>query len=266
MRTVVVTRPEPEASAWVAQLRAQGQSAIALPMLEIAGLAPTVNTATEQVLQHGTAYNACMFVSGNAVRYGLPMLQTLGLGIAPPIRCWAPGPGTAQALLAAGIASAYIDQPAHHAQQFDSEALWQVVVAQVRPGHRILILRGADNAPDLLDGAGHGRAWLTQQLQHAGAAVDVLAVYARRAPSPSPALQARVQQLLRDGALWLLSSSECARNLVHSDPGADWAQAHVLATHPRIAQACQLLGFGRTILTQPTIQAVLASLESGNEL
>jgi len=54
-------------------------------------------------------------------------------------RAWAPGPGTARALQQAGWPAARLDSPPTEAAQFDSEALWQRVAPQVRPGARVLI-------------------------------------------------------------------------------------------------------------------------------
>jgi uroporphyrinogen-III synthase len=58
--------------------------------------------------------------------------------------------------------------------------------------------------------------------------------------------------------VWLLSSSEAAGHLLGLAPQADWSGAVAIATHPRIAQAAGVLGFGRVDVVAPTPQAVQA--------
>ena len=85
-----------------------------------------------------------MFVSAQAVRLFFAQ-RPPGLNLnAPMPRCWATGPGTARALIEAGVAAQSIDQPRATAGQFDTEALWAVVGAQVRAGDDVLIVRGMD--------------------------------------------------------------------------------------------------------------------------
>src|SRR5690606_22046772 len=95
-------------------------------------------------------------------------------------RFWAPGPGTAKALMVAlaerGVTADRIDSPPEDAEQFDSEALWPVVREQVRSGSRVMIVRGTSDA-SLVSAApsaaqpGHGRDWLIRQCEAAGAEV-----------------------------------------------------------------------------------------------
>ena len=124
---VLVTRPAREAQRWVQRLRQRGLDATALPLIDI-GPAPDaapVRAAWDRL----TGFDAVMFVSGNAVDGFFSFRPAAGdcwsvqSGSAGP-RAWAPGPGTSQALLEAGVPAAAIDQPPATAPQFDSEALW----------------------------------------------------------------------------------------------------------------------------------------------
>jgi uroporphyrinogen-III synthase len=65
-----------------------------------------------------------------------------------------------------------------------------------------------------------------------------------------------------DGSIWLFSSSEAVANLVASLPGQSFGQARAVATHPRIAQAAREAGFGCVLKTRPTLDDVVASIES----
>ncbi|MBS0507712.1 MAG: uroporphyrinogen-III synthase [Proteobacteria bacterium] len=263
----IVTRPAREAAQWAADLQARGIAAQALPLIAIG---PVSDPALRQALQRARAafagYRAVMFVSGNAAQYFFEPDQPLAaLQQAPEAintRVWAPGPGTVAALLQAGLGRARIDAPPADAAQFDSEALWQVVAAQVRPGDRVLIVRGT-NTP-AAEG-GNGREWLAQRLAAAGAGVDFVAAYERGAPRLDAAQQALARAAASDGTVWLLSSSEAVAHLAGALPGQHWGQARALATHPRIAQAARAAGFGSVTECRPTFNEVAASIESLHE-
>lgn len=257
---VLVTRPAPEAGHWVAQLQARGIAASALPLIDIA--AQERHSALAQACRDCAApghYRAVMFVSGNAVVH----FFAAGAQLAPATRAWSPGPGTARALQAAGVPAQQIDGPPPDAAQFDSEALWPVVRAQIQPGDRVLIVRGSPGAG--AGPAGSGREWLAEQLRQAGARIDFVAVYQRRAPQLAPAALALARAAAHDGTLWLFSSSEAIANLQRALPGTDWSQARALATHPRIAAAAQQAGFGHVQECRPALNAVAASIESAHE-
>ncbi len=265
MRRAIVTRPEHDAAQWVADLQLQGIAAVALPLIAITPCRdPQAQAALRAAHEHLAAYRAVMFVSGNAVQHFFERNSALAL-MEPALpatetRAWTPGPGTARALLALGVPPERIDGPAPDAPQFDSEALWARVAPQVRPGDRVLIVRGAaEGAPA---GPGTGRDWLAQQIRAAGGSVDFVAAYKRGAPELTPAQQALAREAAHDGSLWLLSSSEAVDHLRAALPGQDWAQAHALATHPRIAAAARAAGFGLVRECKPALAEVVASIES----
>ena len=87
-------------------------------------------------------------------------------------------------------------------------------------------------------------------------------VYRRVAPVFDAARRALATSAATDGSLWLFSSSEAVFNLCAALPAQDWRAARALATHPRIAQAAREAGFGGVIDGAPTLDAVVASIES----
>lgn len=294
---VVVTRPEREAVAWVQALAQQGFEPLALPLMGFAP--PTDQAALTQARQAVADFGAAMFVSPQAVHAfwagyfeknvssaldgeHLSAISSDSFLAADwwarnALRCWAPGPGTARALVQQGVPLSRIDQPPAQAAQFDSEALWPVVRAQVVPGLRVLLVRGdsgppsvpaspdasdAPGAAGVVGGAavGTGRDWLTRQCQAAGAAVQVCVAYRRGAPAWSVGQRALAQSALARGAVWLLSSSESVGYLKQLLPGQDWHGAAAVATHPRIAASATALGFGRVWQARPDVHEVLATL------
>ena len=275
MRRVLVTRPLHDAKPWVDAFRARGLQAEALPLLAIGPSADEASrqaliAARQRVLQPGH-YRAVMFVSGNAVQYfftqNQPQTHTEKALLAPDTRAWTPGPGTERALLEAGIASVQIDGPSPDAAQFESEALWQNVHDQVRAGDRVLIVRGA--SPIAINAGrqtpstqGAGRDWLAARLREAGAEVELLAVYERQLPQWTAQQLALAEQAASDGSLWLFSSSEAVANLQQLLPKQQWHSGLALTTHERIASKALSAGFGRVLHSRPSLDDVVASIES----
>lgn len=247
---VVVTRPLPEALRWAERLRERGLDPLVLPLLEIAP--PADDSGLRQAIAQLDHYAAAMFVSANAVHGFFAVAPGLGA-----LRAWAPGPGTAEALRQAGVPADRIAAPAADAAQFDSESLWAQVGREVRKGDRVLIVRGSD-----AEGRSEGREWLAQQLAAAGAQVDTVVAYQRRAPAWNAEQVAAAQRAAQDGSLWLFSSSEAAGQLARLLPAQDWSRARAIATHPRIAQAVRALGFGAVHASRPAVEEVVASIES----
>jgi uroporphyrinogen-III synthase len=105
-----------------------------------------------------------------------------------------------------------------------------------------------------------GREWLAERIVHAGGSVDFVVSYQRSAPIFSAVDQALAQQAATDGSVWLFSSSEALTHLVNKLPGQSLAGARALATHPRIAQAAKDAGFGRVLVSRPTLADVMACL------
>lgn len=256
---VLVTRPAHGAFEWVRQLGAAGIAAEALPLIEIAS--EPLAGALLQARQQLQTYDVAMFVSGNAVTGFFQSNRAAALAsqslAAMDTRAWSPGPGTTEALQAAGWPLPRIDAPAADAGQFDSESLWAQVAPQVRPGLRVLIVRGGDAA-----GRVAGRDWLLRQLQAAGARVDQVVAYRRVAPELTPTQRARAVAAASDGSAWLFSSREAVDNLRQNLPDVDWRAARAWATHPRIAQAAQDAGFGHVQQTRPALADVVASIKS----
>lgn len=247
---VVLTRPAQEGERWAARLRERDVDCLVLPLLAIGP--PKDDTALREAASGLHRYAAVMFVSANAVQ-GLFALQPRFDGP----RAWAPGPATRDALRAAGVPDDRIDAPAADAAQFDSESLWRQVRGQLRPGDRLLLVRGGDQ-----EGRSQGREWMARQLAAAGVQVNTVVAYTRRVPAWSDAQRASARRAAVDGSVWLFSSSEAAGNLALLLPGQDWSRAHALATHPRIAEAVRALGFGELRECRPAFDDVLASIES----
>jgi len=268
---VIVTRPDVEAQRWVQALAQRSIDACALPLIVIV---PATDTAPIRAAwaRVGT-YAALMFVSTPAVEHFFSLRPTPAPAAGDPgggwPRLWVPGPGTGAALVRQGVDAARVDMPARDSAQFDSEALWSVVGSTVRPGDRVLVVRGGDGRPGQPaeaaragGAAGFGRDWLAQRLGQAGAQVDFLLTYWRAVPQwrAEQALCARAAAA--DGSVWLFTSAQAVANLAACLPHQDWARARALVTHPRIAGAARAAGFGVVAQSRPGVTEVAASIES----
>jgi uroporphyrinogen-III synthase len=258
---VIVTRPEREAAAWSEGLQALGIRTESMPLIQINALHNSA--ALREIWTQVPSHLAVMFVSANAVRFFMAE-RPEGLDV-KACRAWSTGPGTQAALLACGWPADRIDSPAPEAQQFDSEALWALVSAQVTaaamaattPPASVLVVRGAD-----ADGQMAGRDWLTLQLTGAGVQVLQTVAYGRQPSVLSAHQKTRVQRSLTDGSWWLFSSSEAAIYLQQSCPDLNLGQARALATHPRIAQKLLAAGWGRVETVPAGLKAQAESIKS----
>jgi uroporphyrinogen-III synthase len=267
MARLIVTRPAEQAAAWIRALNQMGHEALALPLIDIA---PVDSEDDAQALELAwgrlKSLSALMFVSSSAAHAFLqPNKPFAGVETAeraielivnehPKLRLWATGQGTVASLRARGIPESRIDAPSAQAGQFDSEALWAVVQSQIHSASRVLILRGRDVG--MIDSS---RDWLAQQILERGGVAQKLVVYQRRAPQWGVAQTAQCRAWLRDGSIWLLSSTQALRNL---PSGLDTRQGICICTHERISQAAKERGFAVVCTSRPTLHDVAASIKS----
>ncbi len=264
-----ITRPAQEAATWVASLVDAGWPAMAFPLIDIGPPAdPVLLAARDAIRQDAYRYDALMFVSGAAVAHFFEGLDILPWR--PATRFWAPGPATGRRLVEAlawhGVSPDRVDMPAADADNFDSEALWPVVQPMVRPGTRVLLVRGCSRGADPAsagDIPGQGRNWLIERCREAGAVVEGCVAYERGVPRWTEERVRLARQGMRPGHAWLFSSSESIDHLARMPGAADWREACALATHPRIAERASRIGFGLVVRLRPTLQDLLSALESG---
>ena len=219
---ILVTRPARQAAAFAQKVGALGGTPVIFPAIAI--LPPADPAALGRAHDALSTFDIAIFVSANAVEYGAPDKRRWPV----QLLVLAPGPGTAEALAAVGIASARIP-----ATTFDSEGLLAMPeLADVR-GKRVLILRG--------DG---GRAHLGDALAARGAQVDYVTCYRRAKPQSGIA---GLAEAFRDGRIdaVTITSGEGLDNLwsladdaVH----AAWRARPTFVPHARIAARAGDLG------------------------
>lgn len=233
---VIVTRPAAQAVPWVDRLRALGVDAVALPLIDILALEDTA--PVRQAWDDLPGCALAMFVSANAAEHFFAARPVAAAWPAGTL-AGSTGPGTSAALLALGVPTGSLVEPGPDAPAFDSEALWARLSGRDWRGRHVLVVRGEE-----------GRDWFADTVRAAGGHVSFVAAYRRGPPRLDDDARRLVSRALQepDGHLWHFSSSEAARHLLAlltPDEARQLGQAQALATHPRIAESLQALGFGR---------------------
>jgi len=220
---VIVTRPARQAGGITRQLATLGATPIVFPAIVI--LPPANRASLDAVHAALDQYDVAIFVSANAVEYGVPAPNVWPAKLV----ALAPGPGTAAALAATGIAEARIP-----ASTFDSEGLLALPELRDVGSKRVVIFRGEGGRGDLGD-----------TLRARGAEVTYVECYRRAAPATGAA---GLSEVLREGRAHALTltSSEGLDNLcalLDADDLHRLRQLPAFVPHPRIAEHARTLGF-----------------------
>lgn len=165
---VMVTRPAHQAEAISRQLSMRGAHVIRFPTIAIRDLSQ--NPAQLETARRAADYQLLVFISANAVEYGMRALSKAGVDPGTLRAVAAIGPSTARQLHAHGIKARAC--PA----QASSEALLKLdVVRRMQSPARALIVRGQG-----------GKEILAHGLRRQGVRVDYLEAYVREKPAAQP--------------------------------------------------------------------------------
>jgi uroporphyrinogen-III synthase len=237
---VVITRPARQAAGLAHEIAALGGRPLVFPAIVI--LPPADEAALREVQWNLARYDIAIFVSANAVEYGVGNPATWPAHVL----ALAPGPGTAAALAAVGIADARMP-----ATTMDSEGLLALPELDNVAGKRIVIFRG--------DG---GRELLRTALEARGARVVQIECYRRGRPEGGATGLIEAWRDKRIDAV-TLTSSEGLNNLwaIFDDEGRAYlAATPAFVPHPAIAEHARNLGLHSVIVTPPADAGLIASL------
>ena len=237
---ILITRPARQAAGLAQEVAALGGRPLIFPAIVI--LPPADTAALRDVQSNLSRYDIAVFVSANAVEYGVvdaarwpARLLTL-----------APGPGTAAALAAIGIGNVRIP-----ATTMDSEGLLALPELETVAGKRVVVFRGET-----------GRELLKSALEARDAEVTQVACYRRARPEGGAAGLIEAWREKRIDAV-TITSSEGLDNLwaILDDEGRrHLATTPLLVPHPRIAEHARTLGLREPIVTPPADAGLLAAL------
>jgi len=219
---VIVTRPQRQAAGLARKLAAVGATPLIWSAIVI--LPPLDRAPLEHAQATLASYDIAVFVSANAVEYGVPDPSRWPQSLV----AFAPGPGTAEALAAVGVTGVRIP-----VTTFDSEGLLALPELQHVDGKRVLIFRGQG-----------GRELLGTTLIERGAHVEYVSCYRRTAPTSDAQ---GLREALREGRAHAitLSSSEGIDNLIAAvgiEGRALLERIPAFVPHPRIADQARAAG------------------------
>jgi len=196
---VLVTRAEEQAESFALLLQEQGATTIERALLAVHPAADY--TKLDQALKELDQYDWVIFASHNAVKFSLQRLKALGLS-AQALSCCqlaSIGAATSSSLNEAGLTVAF--QPtAYVAESLAAELPQQTNLA----GKRLLWPK-----------TNIGRLLIAEELEAAGAKVDIVIAYESGLPANKEQLAAELVGLLQDKAIDIitLASAQTARNL-----------------------------------------------------
>jgi uroporphyrinogen-III synthase len=192
---VLVTRPAGQAAALCEQLAELGFEPRSEPMLELVPLEKLSDAASRCIAQLDR-YDHIIFISGNAVRFGMSWIHPTWPKLPRGPKWFAIGEATAGQLEKHGV-SAINGGP-----QMTSESLLKHHLLHCVDSRRVLIVKGEG-----------GRVTLRDEMRLKGGKVDQLCCYRRRSPVLA------MGELGAKLALWqpqlvLISSSEALENML----------------------------------------------------
>jgi uroporphyrinogen-III synthase len=237
---VLITRPARQAAGLAQQIDALGGRPVVFPAIAI--LPPADPLPLERAQRDLAGFDYAVFVSANAVEYGVADPSSWPSHLV----AFAPGPGTAAALAAVGIAPARIP-----ATTMDSEGLLALPELIDAAGKRILIFRGSG-----------GREALRDALVSRGASVVEVDCYRRGRPDADAAGLIEAWREHRIDAV-TMTSSEGLDNLwaiVGAEGQRLFAATPTFVPHPRIGERARALGLAQLIVTPPADSGLIAAL------
>lgn len=233
---IVVTRPREQARGLMQSIEQHGGNALSFPLLEIEPV-PDAQALHEQ-LTHLAQADLLIFISPNAVRFGMAAIKAAG-GLPSNVQVATVGQGSAKALRELGVAQVIVP-----AQRFDSEGLLALPELQDVAGKQVVILRG--------DG---GRELLGDTLKARGAQVEYVACYLRCTH------ELDIAQLLEASPHALtVTSSEALAHLWEKAKDSPLLAVPLFVPHPRIAEAAREQGWQQVLVTASGDDGLIASL------
>lgn len=214
---------------------------VLFPLLDIAPVADA--EVLRQQVSRLAQCDLAIFISPNAVKYGMAAILDGAAGLPENIKIATVGAGSAKVLHAAGVAEVIVP-----AERFDSEGLLATPELQNIAGWRVMIFRG--------DG---GRELLGDTLKARGAAVEYVTCYQRSKPQ-----QPVSELLLASPAAITVTSSEALGYLwqmLDEPEKMALLGTPLFVPHPRIAGLAQSQGWRDVHLTGAGDEGLLLALK-----
>lgn len=246
-RGVLVTRPAGQGDALCKGIDARGFCAHQLPLLELEPLTELPAAERGRVLALDE-FRHIIFVSANAVRFGMAVIEDFWPQLPVGLNWYAVGDGTARALAAFGV-TAQTPGP-----DMTSEGLLALPDLVNCGGERVLLVKGEG-----------GREALARELAARGARVETLACYRRVAPALAPGEFADALAR-RDIGLVMISSGEGLANmlaLLSPEETSNLRNVTLLLPSARVAEMAIAAGFRHCLVANnASDNAMLRALDA----
>ena len=244
MTTVVLTRPQADSERLSQALQREGFQTRVTPVMTIEAI-PTAEQAPAPSLSDDAL---CIFISANAVRFGLPQLGP-ALARSPDLAVIAVGNKTRDTLAAEGI-QALVPTRA------DSEGLLAMPALSTPDSRDVVIVKGEG-----------GRELLASELTRRGARVTEWACYRRCWPEVDMSGLTDISA----GLIFQASSGEMVSRLAELLAGegqADLFQSSIIVPSDRVACLAAEMGWGQVIRAEDAsddafMHALKQHLQSG---
>ncbi len=243
---VLVTRPAGQADSLAKKIEQAGFTAHHQPLLELTALPELPGVERQKVLDLDL-YQHVIFISANAVRFGMAFIDEYWPQLPIGVHWYAIGSSTAALLAERGL------QPVTPALQMNSEGLLAAAeLAQVQD-QRVLIVKGEG-----------GRETLRRELTARGARVDELACYRRGCPALEAGMLARRLVDIQPKVI-LISSGEGLQNLLallSAEETTKFMGIDLIVPSLRVAEMALQAGFEHVATAEnASDEAMLAALE-----
>ncbi len=244
---VLVTRPAGQGEALCRQLAAAGYRPLQQPLLELEPLAELAGPQRQHLLDLDL-YRHIIFISANAVRFGLACIDDYWPQLPAGLNWYAIGGTTAALLYERGLA------PLSPSREMTSEGLLALPELQQVGDERVLIVKGEG-----------GRDTVRRELSSRGAKVDELACYRRSCPDLAPGVLA-AQLAAADVEVILLSSGEGLANLLallSEKETTKFRDMCLVVPSERVARMAQEAGFSQVVTADnASDEAMLRALQA----
>jgi len=244
---VLITRPAHQADKLVSLVEAAGGHAFLFPAIEIQ---PLASDALIQIVSDLEQFDIAIFISANAVTYGLEAIAAKHAEVPRGLKLAAVGAATAQMLIDLGYTPDITP-----VEDFRSESLLAHPALQNVNGQRIVIFRGEG-----------GRDLLGDTLAARGASVSYAECYRRAQPQAD---SSEIEQHWANGEInvTVATSVEGIQNLYRmlSTRGKEFMRTGaIVVVSERMAQACLQLGLEGDIIVAKAASdsAIVVAIEA----
>lgn len=233
---ILITRPTEQALRWQKKIQLLGAETQVISVLDIK---PAFGSKKEQaiknIIQALDQYQHLIFVSNNAVQYGMNWIDQYWPQFPIDQHYYAIGSATAEALTERGLKVDADDQA------MDSEALLELGKLQTVQGSKVLIFRGFG-----------GRTKIAEVLSERGAEIDYCELYERVSPSLlDQQLKHFAKAYLKTKWVASVHSGESFDNLLAAIEKASFPinfSSPLLVPSRRVAEKAKQAGFKRLLI------------------